>query len=154
AVARVPATVTVAAGGTSANFTITTSTVAAVTQATISATFAGIGRTATLTVLPTGVAPVASTTPPVQTCASYNFDGFPYSGTLCGRGFRDNCTPGVLYTCTTTGSNNCTLARVCPVGCLTGPNDTSPDAVSATPVANDACFTGPPPLVFSSNPVV
>ena len=53
-VATVPASVTVAAGATSATFTATTSAPATSTVATISAALAGVTRTATLTVNPPG----------------------------------------------------------------------------------------------------
>jgi hypothetical protein len=52
AVAAVPASVTVAAGGTSATFTISTTPVAASAAVTISATYDGAARTAVLTVTP------------------------------------------------------------------------------------------------------
>ena len=52
AAATVPASVTIAAGATSATFTIATSAVAASAPATISASYGGITKTATLTVLP------------------------------------------------------------------------------------------------------
>ncbi len=47
-----PASVTVSAGATSASFTITTTSVAAATSATISAVFAGVTRAAVLTLNP------------------------------------------------------------------------------------------------------
>src|SRR5438105_9248482 len=91
-----------------------------------------------------------------QTCTATNVSGNPYRGQLCGGAFIDNCTPGLIYSCTggprgTTG--NCTLAQSCSVGCLTGPGDTPVTANigTATPVARDACFTGPAPLTFSTN---
>jgi hypothetical protein len=52
AVAGVLANVTVPAGSASAGFTVTTSTVSASTAVTISASFAGIVRTAVMTVIP------------------------------------------------------------------------------------------------------
>ena len=52
AVASVPASVTVAAGATNANFTVTSTSVTASTSATVSAVFAGVTRTAALTVNP------------------------------------------------------------------------------------------------------
>lgn len=51
-VVRVPASVIVAAGASSATFLVTTSTVQATTGATITASFGGVARTTTLTVLP------------------------------------------------------------------------------------------------------
>jgi hypothetical protein len=51
-VATVPASVTVAAGATSATFTVATSSVAAATSSTITATYSGVTRTATLMVNP------------------------------------------------------------------------------------------------------
>src|SRR5215470_2045128 len=44
-------------------------------------------------------------------CTATNVSGNPYSGTLCGGAFIDNCTPGALYSCTggARGTiNNCT----------------------------------------------
>jgi len=49
-VARVPASVTVAAGATTATFIVDTSTVTTSTTVTIEAKYAGLGRTTTLTV--------------------------------------------------------------------------------------------------------
>ena len=51
-VAAVPASVTVAAGATSVTFAVTTSTVTANTSVVITATYAGLSRTTTLTVTP------------------------------------------------------------------------------------------------------
>ncbi|HYG98800.1 MAG TPA: hypothetical protein VD837_06680 [Terriglobales bacterium] len=48
--AKVPSTVTVPAGATTAKFNVTTSQVPSTTQATISATYFGVRRTATLTI--------------------------------------------------------------------------------------------------------
>jgi hypothetical protein len=56
AVATVPASVTVAAGATSATFAATTSAVAASTPVTITATYSGASTTTTLTVTPPGQA--------------------------------------------------------------------------------------------------
>jgi hypothetical protein len=52
AAATVPASVTVAAGATSATFTVTSRSVTASTSATINASYGGVTRTATLTVTP------------------------------------------------------------------------------------------------------
>ena len=57
-VAGVPASVTVAAGASSATFAVTTSVVAANTSVSLTATYGGVSRTTTLTVTP------ASSTPP------------------------------------------------------------------------------------------
>jgi hypothetical protein len=54
AAATVPASVTVAAGASSATFTVTTSSVTASTPVTISASYAGVTKTASLTVAPPG----------------------------------------------------------------------------------------------------
>src|SRR5581483_1432082 len=53
-VAQVPVSVTVPAGSSSVNFTITTSSVAATTPVVITANISGQNRTATLTVTPSG----------------------------------------------------------------------------------------------------
>jgi hypothetical protein len=57
--ATVPASVTVAAGATTKTFAITTSAVNAATAVTITATYNGVSRTATLTVNPAGPAALA-----------------------------------------------------------------------------------------------
>jgi hypothetical protein len=62
AVAAVPASVTVAAGATSATFAVTTAQVTTVTAVTISAAYAGVTRAATLTVNPPGQAVTLSVT--------------------------------------------------------------------------------------------
>ncbi|HEX7889446.1 MAG TPA: SBBP repeat-containing protein [Ramlibacter sp.] len=54
AATTVPASVTIAAGGTSASFAVGTTAVTATTTATISAMLAGVTRSATLTVTPAG----------------------------------------------------------------------------------------------------
>src|SRR5262249_18710867 len=56
--ATVPASVTVAAGATSANLTVATSTVTASTAATITASYNSVQRTATLTVNPASRGPL------------------------------------------------------------------------------------------------
>jgi hypothetical protein len=55
-VATVPASVTIAAGATSATFAVTTSSVAANTAVTITASYGGVNRTTTLTVTPVAAA--------------------------------------------------------------------------------------------------
>jgi hypothetical protein len=64
--ARVPSSVTVAAGATSATFTVSTSAVAASTTVTISAAYGGATRSASLTVTP------ASPPPPTLSSLSLN----------------------------------------------------------------------------------
>ena len=59
AVARVPSSVTVAAGATSATFTVSTSAVGASNAVTISASYAGATKTASLTVNPAPPPPVS-----------------------------------------------------------------------------------------------
>jgi len=66
-VARVPSSVTVAAGATSATFTVSTSAVAASTPVIISASYGGVTLTATLTVNPAPVAPSITAQPVSQT---------------------------------------------------------------------------------------
>lgn len=58
--ALVPSSVAVAQGATSAAFTVTTQVVSAATPVTISASYAGVTRTATLTVNPVAAAPTLS----------------------------------------------------------------------------------------------
>ena len=62
--ARVPASVTVAAGATSASFTATAATVTASSVTTITASYSGVTRAVSLTVLPPGLAAIYSVTSP------------------------------------------------------------------------------------------
>ena len=66
AAAIVPASVTVAAGASSANFTINTTTVSVITSATISGTLNGISRSATLTINPVTAPPPPPSTDTVR----------------------------------------------------------------------------------------
>ena len=66
AAATVPASVTVAAGASSANFTVNTTAVSAITSATISGTFNGLTRSATLTINPVAAPPPPPTTDTVR----------------------------------------------------------------------------------------
>jgi hypothetical protein len=98
-------------------------------------------------------APVIGVTP-VQMCTAQNVAGFPYSGSVCGGSVIDGCGPGAIYKCTggaRNTTNNCLLDQACAVGCLTGTNSTPVTLNTATPRANDACFTGAAPLTFSTN---
>jgi hypothetical protein len=60
-VASVPASVTVAAGAISANFTVNTTSVTSTTSAVITGTFNGVTRSATLTINPVGSTPPPTT---------------------------------------------------------------------------------------------
>jgi hypothetical protein len=90
----------------------------------------------------------------VQTCRSTNVQGAAYSGTVCGGSTIDNCSKGMLYTCTRTNGNNCTLQQSCSIGCLTGPSSTPVTVNTSRPTASDACFTGPAPLTLSTTSTV
>ena len=73
---------------------------------------------------------------------------------MCGGAFIGDCSPGHLYTCKAGpkgGTNNCTLATTCAVGCLTGAGDMPVSANVASLVASDACFNGAAPLSLSSS---
>ena len=61
-VASVPPSVTVAAGATSASFTVTTTPVSVSTTVNVSATYAGLTKIATLTVMPAGTADTVAIT--------------------------------------------------------------------------------------------
>jgi hypothetical protein len=65
--AGVPASVTIPVGATNATFTVSTSAVTTSTPVTISASFAGVTLTATLTVNPAAVPPSIATQPASQT---------------------------------------------------------------------------------------
>ena len=88
-VVAVPASVTVAAGASSVNFAVTTSTVTANTSVVITATYAGVSRTTTLTVTPasttTGPLPAPSLVSPAADArfspgTSITFDWTDVSG--------------------------------------------------------------------------
>jgi hypothetical protein len=86
-VAAVPASVTVAAGTSTATFTINTSAVAANTSVTVTATYGGVSRTTTLTVTPasTGSLPAPALVSPTADArfspgASITFDWTDVSG--------------------------------------------------------------------------
>jgi hypothetical protein len=72
--ASVPPNVTVAAGSTTANFTVTTVAVASTTSVTITATAGGTTRTAALSVMAANSPPVANAGPD-QTITDANGDG-------------------------------------------------------------------------------
>jgi hypothetical protein len=69
-VVSVPASVTVAAGASSATFGVNTSTVAANTGVTITATYGGVSRTTTLTVTPASTSPPSSDPLPAPSLVS------------------------------------------------------------------------------------
>ena len=72
-----------------------------------------------------------------QTCNNSNIRGQPANGTFCGGSTNAfNCSPGILYKCTSTAGNNCTIASLCANGCITGGK------------TGDACFVGSPALVI------
>ena len=77
-VASVPASVTVGSGATSATFAITTSAVTVSTLVTVSASYAGVTRTATLTVTP----PVAVALSSLGVNPSSVVGGSPSTGTV------------------------------------------------------------------------
>jgi hypothetical protein len=69
-VVSVPASVTVAAGASSATFGVNTSTVAANTGVTITATYGGVSRSTTLTVTPASTSPPSSDPLPAPSLVS------------------------------------------------------------------------------------
>jgi hypothetical protein len=72
-----------------------------------------------------------------QTCNNSNIRGQPAQGTFCGGSTNAfNCSPGILYKCTSATGNNCTIASLCANGCVTGSK------------GGDACFAGTPALVI------
>ena len=104
-VARVPSSVTVAAGATTATFRIDTSTVAASSSVTIHATHANQTRTAVLTVLPPPIVTADSVTPSSGSGATQTF-AFQYSHSQGAAqilsvqlNFRASSTTNVLDSC-------------------------------------------------------
>src|SRR2546426_1911986 len=133
AVARVPPSVTVAAGATSATFTVSTSAVAASTTVSISGTYGGVTRSASLTVTP---AP-----PPAPTLSSLTLNptsvtgGNSSTGTVTLSGAAP--TGGAVVTLS---SNNTTAARV-------------PSSVTVAAGATSATFTVSTSAVAASTTV-
>ena len=131
--ARVPSSVTVAAGATSATFTVSTSAVAASTTVTISGTYSGVTRSASLTVTP---AP-----PPAPTLSSLTLNptsvtgGNSSTGTVTLSGAAP--TGGAVVTLS---SNNTTAARV-------------PSSVTVAAGATSATFTVSTSAVAASTTV-
>src|SRR2546427_1698771 len=131
--ARVPSSVTVAAGATSATFTVSTSAVAASTTVSISGTYGGVTRSASLTVTP---AP-----PPAPTLSSLTLNptsvtgGNSSTGTVTLSGAAPTGGAGV-----TLSSNNTTAARV-------------PSSVTVAAGATSATFTVSTSAVAASTTV-
>ena len=132
-VARVPSSVTVAAGATSATFTVSTSAVTASTTVSISGTYGGVTRSASLTVTP---AP-----PPAPTLSSLTLNptsvtgGNSSTGTVTLSGAAP--TGGAVVTLS---SNNTTAARV-------------PSSVTVAAGATSATFTVSTSAVAASTTV-
>jgi len=105
AVARVPSSVTVAAGATSATFTVSTSAVAASTTVTISATYSGAAKSASLTITP------ASPPPPTLSSLSLNPSSVTGGNSSTGTVTLSGPAPSG-GTQVTLSSSNTTAARV------------------------------------------
>ncbi len=100
AAVTVPASVTVAAGDSSASFTVATSTVTSIQTASISASYGGVTQQATLTVSPTAVASVSLS--PASVTAGNPSTGTvaltapaPSGGVVVDLGGQGNPAPGV-----------------------------------------------------------
>jgi len=127
-VARVPASVTVAAGATSATFTVSTSAVSASTTVTISGSYGGASRSASLTVNP---AP-----PPAPTLASLTLSPTSVTGGNSSAGTVTLSGPAPAGGAQVAlSSSNTLVARV-------------PSSVTITAGASSATFT------VSTSPVV
>ncbi len=128
-VAQVPASVTVAAGATSATFTVTTTPVASNTSVTISGTY-GIARTATLTIN------AATLTSVTLNPATSVIGGTSSTGTVILNGPAAGA--GAVITLS---SNNTTVAQV-PASVTVAAGATSATfTVTTTPVASNASVT-------------
>ena len=127
-VARVPASVTIAAGATSAAFTVATSAVSASTAVTISAAYAGATRSASLTVTPAA--------PPAPTLASLALNPTSVTGGNSSTGTVTLSGPAPAGGAQVAlSSSNTLVARV-------------PSSVTITAGASSATFT------VSTSPVV
>jgi hypothetical protein len=122
-VANVPASVTVNAGASSANFTVTSSAVTSSTTVTVTATYNSVPRTATLTINPATAGPLPA--PPLVSPshdARFQFGQqitFDWSDVTGATGYtiqiddRDNFPAPLILSQTTTGSSfsSSSLAR-------------------------------------------
>ena len=113
--AVVPSTVTVPAGSSAVNFTITTSTVTATTTATLTGTLAGVSQTATLTINPAGLEGLAISPASVQ-------GGTSSTGTI------------TLYAAAPTGGSTVSLSS-------SSSSATVPGSVTVAAGATTATFT-------------
>jgi hypothetical protein len=146
-VATMPS-VTVPAGATSATFTVATNPhyrpySQLSFSATISATYLGSTRSATLTL-------TAQPRPPDFTSGSQAGANTQWSGLMCGGIAPIGGYPGILYSCspaTGTGFGSCTFQEECALGCRRVP--------PSGQTFNDFCATtGPNPVTISRNYVV
>jgi hypothetical protein len=133
AVARVPSSVTIAAGATSASFTVSTSAVAASTAVNISAAYSGVSKTASLTVTP------APPPPSTLSSLSLNPTSVTGGGSSTGTVTLSAVAPagGALITLS---SSNTAVARV-------------PSSVTIAAGATSASFTVSTSLVVTSTAV-
>ncbi len=131
--ARVPSSVTVAAGATSATFTVSTSVVSASTAVTISATYAGVSKTASLTVQP--AAPPAVTLSSLALNPTSVTGGNSSTGTVTLSGAAPAGGASVALS-----SSNTTVARV-------------PSSVTVAAGATSATFTVSTSAVSASTAV-
>jgi len=131
AAAQVPASVTVAAGETTATFTVTTSPVASDTSVTISALYNGVTRTSTLTVT-TPVAALSS----VSLRPTSVLGGVSSTGTVT----LDNPAPagGALVTLS---SSNAAAAQVPASVTVAAGTTTATFTVTTSPVASNTSVT-------------
>lgn len=131
--ARVPASVTVAAGATSATFTASTSVVSASTAVTISAAYAGTSKTASLTVQP--AAPPAVTLSSLSLNPTSVVGGNSSTGTVTLSGPAPTGGAQIALS-----SSNTSVARV-------------PASVSVAAGATSATFTASTSVVTASTVV-
>jgi hypothetical protein len=133
--ARVPASVTVAAGATSASFTVSTSAVSATTTVTITAVYAGTTRTASLTVNPG--------TPPPVTLSSLTLNPTTVTGgTQSSTGTVTLSGPAPSGGAVVSLSSNNTNAARVPASVTVAAGATSASfAVSTSAVSNNTTVT-------------
>jgi len=136
AAAQVPASVTVAAGATTATFTATTNPVASNTPVTIAAAFNGVDRTATLTVTPPVLASVGLVPPSVV-------GGNPSTGTVTLSGPAPTGGTVVSLSSSDTAAAQVTASVTVAAGATTATfTATTNPVASNTPVTITAAFNG------------
>src|SRR6266699_1326745 len=137
--ATVPASVTVAAGASSATFTVTTSAVTTSTPVTISASYAGVTKTASLTVAPPGSATLSA----IALNPASVTGGSPSTGTVTLSGAAPTGGAAVTLTSSSTSTATVPASVTVAAGASSATFAVTTSAVTtSTPVTISASYAG------------